>query len=174
MELVIPSEANKAEVFEKIKKYLDGLSLKVASVDDQRPWGGFFVIDSDSEKDFIATFFPEVDQKEVYKYGGALCPKILLVEPNQKLSWQYHNRRAELWKAVVGPVGVLVSNDDVQPETPETLETNEIVEHGNQVRHRLVGLANWGIVAEIWQHTDPDQLSDEADIIRLEDSYGRG
>lgn len=173
MKLSIPNQATKQEAFNQVKLFLDELSLKISDTDDQRPWGGFYVIDSASEKDFINTFFPEIDQKEIYKYGATLSPKILLVEPGQKLSWQYHNRRAELWKAVVGPVGVLVSNDDTQPSNAGILNTDEVVEHGNQVRHRLIGLDTWGIVAEIWQHTDANAVSDEADIVRVEDSYGR-
>ena len=40
-------------------------------------------------------------------------------------------------------------------------------------RHRLIGLDSWGIVAEIWQHTDPENPSDEDDIVRLQDDFGR-
>lgn len=174
MKLSLHENITKPEVFKAVEEQLGELSLKISDTDDQRPWGGFFVIDSESENDFIDTFFPEINKDEIYKYGSELSPKILLVEPNQKLSWQYHNRRAELWKAVIGPVGVMVSKDDEQPDSPSTLNSNEIVEHGNQIRHRLVGLDNWGVVAEIWQHTDPSEPSDESDIIRLEDSYGRG
>jgi hypothetical protein len=29
-----------------------------------------------------------------------------------------------------------------------------------------------GIVAEIWQHTDLNQPSDEEDIVRLQDDFG--
>jgi len=40
-------------------------------------------------------------------------------------------------------------------------------------RHRLVGLDDWGVVAEIWMHTDPSNPSDEDDIVRLQDDFGR-
>jgi mannose-6-phosphate isomerase len=40
-------------------------------------------------------------------------------------------------------------------------------------RHRLVGLNDWGLVAEIWQHTDASNPSDESDIVRLQDDFGR-
>jgi quercetin dioxygenase-like cupin family protein len=40
--------------------------------------------------------------------------------------------------------------------------------------HRLVGsLDSWGRVAEIWEHTDPNNLSDESDIVRVQDDYSR-
>lgn len=41
------------------------------------------------------------------------------------------------------------------------------------MRHRLVGLDNWGVVTEIWQHTDVEHPSDESDIVRLQDDFGR-
>jgi hypothetical protein len=37
----------------------------------------------------------------------------------------------------------------------------------------LIGLDDWGIVAEIWQHTDESNPSDEDDIVRLQDDYSR-
>jgi hypothetical protein len=40
-------------------------------------------------------------------------------------------------------------------------------------RHRLIGLENWGVVAEFWQHTDPEHPSDEDDIVRVQDDYKR-
>ena len=40
-------------------------------------------------------------------------------------------------------------------------------------RHRLIGLDGWGIVAEIWRHTDASNPSNEDDIIRLQDDFGR-
>jgi hypothetical protein len=40
-------------------------------------------------------------------------------------------------------------------------------------RHRLIGLDGWGIVAEIWQHTNAQQPSDEDDIVRVQDDFGR-
>jgi mannose-6-phosphate isomerase len=40
-------------------------------------------------------------------------------------------------------------------------------------RHRLIGLDDWGIVAEIWVHTDVNNPSNEDDIVRLQDDFGR-
>jgi hypothetical protein len=37
----------------------------------------------------------------------------------------------------------------------------------------LVGLDEWGAVAEIWIHTDAQNLSNEEDIHRLQDDYAR-
>ena len=40
-------------------------------------------------------------------------------------------------------------------------------------RHRLIGLNETSIVAKIWQHTDANHPSDEDDIIRVQDDFGR-
>ena len=104
--------------------------------------------------------------------SGKLSPKILLVEPGKKLSWQYHHRRAEIWKLIAGRAGVIKSDDDFEKEVI-LLEPGDLVELQQGDRHRLIGLDQWGIVAEIWRHTDADNPSDEDDIIRLQDDFGR-
>ncbi len=38
--------------------------------------------------------------------------------------------------------------------------------------HRLVGVNEWGIIAEIWQHTDANNPSNEDDIVRVQDDFG--
>ena len=54
-----------------------------------------------------------------------------------------------------------------------SFEAGETIVLEKGERHRLIGLDNWGVVAEFWQHTDPDHLSDEDDIIRVQDDYSR-
>ena len=53
------------------------------------------------------------------------------------------------------------------------LRENEQIKLKQGERHRLIGLDGFGIFSEIWQHTDPDNPSDENDIVRLSDDYGR-
>lgn len=171
--LEIPQSADKETVLDSVESFINQIPLEISEVDNQRPWGGFFVISKESEEKFIGTFFPEVDKENIYKYGQELSPKILVVAPNEQLSWQYHHRRAELWKSLAGTVGIMVSDTDEKPDSHQSLSTGELVQHDNQVRHRLIGLDDWGVLAEIWQHTDPEQQSNEDDIVRLEDSYGR-
>jgi hypothetical protein len=40
-------------------------------------------------------------------------------------------------------------------------------------RHRLIGLSDYAVIAEIWQHTDATHPSDEDDIVRVQDDFGR-
>ena len=88
--------AEKSEIFEKIEQRLSGEGFKIVSKDSTRPWGGFFVIDETQAQDFANTYFDGIDVESL-KIGGKLSPKILLVAPQARLSWQYHHRRAEIW-----------------------------------------------------------------------------
>ncbi|MEO7624385.1 MAG: phosphoheptose isomerase [Candidatus Saccharimonadales bacterium] len=170
-ELQLTGTETRQDIFATVEKYLGSLGLAVANVDSQRPWGGFFVIDETETSDFIGHYFPDLPQSTIEK-GGKLSPKILLVEPGKRLSWQYHDRREELWKILSGPVGVITSSDDQQGPVTE-LAAGETIQFGTGVRHRLVGLDSWGVIAEIWQHTDPNNPSNEDDIVRVEDDFGR-
>ena len=161
----------KQEVMASIEQKLLELDLTVASHDFSRPWGGFFVIDEKQAPRFIKLFFPHLNPSDLM-IGGKLSPKILVVAPSQRLSWQYHFRRAEIWKLVSGVAGVVTSETDEQGAT-KTLALGEIVNLRQGQRHRLVGLQGWGVIAEIWQHTDASNPSNEDDIVRLQDDFGR-
>ena len=159
------------DYFNEIEELIKSLGFRVVSKDFGRPWGGFLVIDEDQAQGFSNQFFKGINIEEL-KISGKLSPKILIVKPEFRLSWQYHNRRAEIWRIYKGEVGVIRSDDDTQNEI-------EIYRQGDQItlkqgeRHRLIGLENYGVVAEIWQHTDKNNPSDEEDIVRVQDDFGR-
>ena len=161
----------KIKVFNRIEKEVEGLGFRIDKQDRLRPWGGFLVIDESQAPQFIKTYFPHLS---VADFSGfkKLSPKILIVAPHQRLSWQYHFRRAEIWKVVGGTAGVVVSDTDEQTELKK-LSLGTIINLRQGERHRLVGLDEWGIIAEIWQHTDAANPSDEADIVRVQDDFGR-
>jgi mannose-6-phosphate isomerase len=166
------AKKSKKEIFETVQAYLDSLGLTVVSKDFDRPWGGFFVIDEQqAARKFSHSFFPTMEVT-LSQMTGKLSPKILLVEPDKRLSWQYHHRRAEVWKLVAGNAGVAISSTDVQGEV-QPLIPDKVIQLKQGQRHRLVGLDRWGMVAEIWQHTDANNPSDEDDIVRLQDDFGR-
>lgn len=161
---------NKDDVFNKI---IEGTSsfMRISYVDDSRPWGGFLCIDENDTNIFIDKFFPHLTEEKL-QISGKLSPKILIVAPGKRLSWQYHYRRAEIWKVINGKVKVATSDTDEETKS-EVLSEGMIVELKNGERHRLIGLEDWGIIAEIWRHTDNENPSDEFDIVRLQDDYGR-
>lgn len=161
----------KRAVFQKIEQYLKENGIKIQSKDDSRPWGGFFVIDTDYTRTFIDHYFSGSSIGKI-ETDLHLSPKILLVQPEQRLSWQYHHRRSELWTVAEGEVGVISSDTDEQGDL-KVLKKGDVIQLDQGERHRLVGLNDWAVVAEIWQHTDPDHPSNEEDIVRLQDDYGR-
>jgi mannose-6-phosphate isomerase len=158
-------------VFAEIEAYLTGLDLSIVSCDFQRPWGGFFVIDERQSKQFAELFFPGIEVSAL-RISGKLSPKILIVEPGKRLSWQYHHRRAEIWRTLSGTVGVVTSATDDEADMVILTPGQEIRLAQGQ-RHRLKGLTDWGVLAEIWQHTDGQYPSDENDIVRVQDDFGR-
>ena len=157
--------------FEEIEKEINSLGFEITSKDFERPWGGFLVINEAQVQDFANKFFDGLNIDSL-RISGKLSPKILIINPNSKLSWQYHHRRAEIWRVYKGSVGVSKSmNDNEQPML--ILNEKDQIKLKQGERHRLIGLDDFGVVSEIWQHTDRDNPSDEEDIVRLSDDYGR-
>ena len=157
--------------YQKIRSEFELFGYKVIDYDFDRPWGGFLVIDENQAQKFANQFFKGIDAESL-KIGDKLSPKILIVNSNSRLSWQYHLRRAEIWSIQKGEVGIVRSDNDIENKV-------EIFSEGDQIRlkkkerHRLIGLDNQSVVAEIWQHTDNENPSDENDIIRIQDDFGR-
>ena len=171
MKLNFLANTPKAVVFEMVNKYLQDKDLSIAKQDNSRPWGGFFVIEENEAEKFIQLYFPHLTKEEL-SISGKLSPKILIVGPRKRLSWQYHHRRAEIWKLIGGEAAVATSDNDDEKEIT-TLQIGDIIQLKQGERHRLIGLDGWGIVAEIWRHTDAENPSDEDDIVRVQDDFGR-
>tara|TARA_B100000795_G_C22585637_1_gene355506 strand:- start:145 stop:630 length:486 start_codon:yes stop_codon:yes gene_type:complete len=158
-------------LFKEIEADLFNHKLQIDSYDLARPWGGFFVIKEEDAQRFSNIYFNEYDIESL-RLAGKLSPKILLVKPQARLSWQYHYRRAEIWRIIKGPVGVVRSLDDTEGKV-ESFKEGDIVVLQKGERHRLIGLDSWGIVAEFWQHTHSTEPSNEEDIVRVQDDYLR-
>lgn len=167
----LPDHISPQIVFEEVSNFIKKAGFKIVDKDFNRPWGGFFVIDEKQAAQFAQFFFPNLafDSIQITK---KLSPKFLVVAPQKRLSWQYHFRRAEIWMVVSGPVGVSISTTDQPGETGNFMD-GDFIELKKGERHRLIGLDSWGVVAEIWQHTDVQNPSDESDIVRLQDDFGR-
>ena len=156
------------DFFLDTKKQIESLGFNIIGHDFNRPWGGFLLIDESQSKEFICKFI----SNEYLKIKNKVSPKILIVNPNSRLSWQYHYRRKEIWKVFKNNVGVIRSTNNNETEM-KIFNKGDIIELKKGERHRLIGLSDFGIVAEIWIHTDPANPSDENDIVRLQDDYAR-
>jgi mannose-6-phosphate isomerase-like protein (cupin superfamily) len=160
---------------ERIRTILEkDLGYHFSDVDEARPWGAFYrVVDEEADR-FLAEFFPGLDPIEA-RLGNkelVLSPKILVVYPGQRLSWQYHNYRAERWRFLTHG-GYFRSPSDEQGVLI-VANPDDIVQFETTERHRLAASKDgYTLVAEIWQHTNPAHPSEESDIVRVADDYKR-
>lgn len=121
---------------------LDEISGKImAKIEtEHRPWGWF----------------------EKFNENIQCTVKLIHVKANRRLSLQYHNRRAEFWRVIKGPVQVQIGEKIISGNEGDTfnipIKTN----------HRLIGLKNDATILEISYGT-----FDEKDIVRIQDDYGR-
>ncbi len=157
--------------FEALETKLREKGYEFDRKDWNRPWGAFWVIDERQTQKFIDQYFPDYKLEDL-KISDKLSPKILYVAPEKRLSWQYHHRRAEIWRVIEGQVAVMQSDTDEQT-SPKVYKVGDTILLKKGTRHRLIGLEDWGTVAEIWQHTEEGNPSDENDIVRLQDDFKR-
>ena len=129
-------KGDKMTVMTEVEKYLQDNGFKVVARDFNRPWGGFFVLDEGQAEKFGAAFFPGIQISSLRVADGKLSPKILIVEADKRLSWQYHHRRSEIWKLVAGTAGVVTSRTDVEGALKK-LETGEVIRLQQGERHRV-------------------------------------
>ena len=91
--------------------------------------------------------------------------KKITVKPGQRLSYQYHQKRAENWTVVVGQA--LLTIDGVEM----------IIDEGNsflipeEARHRVMNESDTDDLVII--EVQVGEYFGEDDIVRVEDDYGR-
>lgn len=132
--------------------------------------GCFFVIHEDQSQSFTDLYFESLDRESLRIHGNR-SSKILIVKSKTRPSWQYHKRCAEIWQVFQWTVGLVRSNNDVEGDIFHYFEGEQIKFTKGEL-HRLTGLSDYRIVAEIWQHTR-DIPSDESDIVRVQDDFDR-
>ncbi len=164
----------KYDVLKRIKTdFVFGKGYVLSDVDEHKPWGAYYRLVDDCAEQFIKEYFPDRTVEELGQ-GGSLSPKFLIFEPGKKLSLQYHRRRAEIWRVITGDLAAAISDTDVEGEWNTYVKGKEL-SFGALARHRAGAPegGEWVIVAEIWQHTDSKNPTDESDIVRLVDDFGR-
>lgn len=98
-----------------------------------------------------------------FPYELARSIKIITVNPGASLSLQYHNHRSEFWVVLDRGLEITVGEKIWRPDKNEEIYIPE------KAPHRLRCLGNEPArVMEIWIGD-----SDESDIVRLVDDYGR-
>jgi len=163
----------KADIVSGLRGKIEG-SYEIVQEDSNKPWGAYFRLNNTEADRFVSEFFPGLtpDEARMGIEGAELSPKILLVSPSQRLSWQYHFNRAERWAFLTE--GSYYKSIDDEPGEAIVATEGDVVQFDKSERHRLVGVDGaYTVVAEIWQHVDPQNLSSEDDIVRLQDDYKR-
>mgnify|MGYP001181108012 FL=1 len=88
--------------------------------------------------------------------------KRIVVNPNQKFSLQYHERRSEFWTIVSG-YGTVIIDEAATPATPGTFW---------YIPRNAIHRASAGEDELVFIETQIGEC-DEDDIIRIQDDYGR-
>lgn len=167
-------DREESEIVEDIKVCVKDCGYTLTEVNTDKPWGSYFRFGNKDTTNFLKEFFPGQIQADnlAASQDVGLSIKILLVLPGQGLSWQYHNRRSEVW-SFISKGGYKRSMTDREGQL-QMAQRGDVVQFAPAERHRLVGSDEcYTMVAEIWQHTDLNSLSDEDDIVRLIDDYSR-
>ncbi len=106
---------------------------------DNRPWGKF----------------------EQFAANEKCTVKLLHVDADKRLSYQYHGKRSEFWKVVRGKVNIVLDGKK------KTLSEGDSIEIPIGAKHRIEGVEN-SVILEI-----AFGEFDENDIVRLEDDFNR-
>jgi mannose-6-phosphate isomerase len=107
---------------------------------EDRPWGKF----------------------EKFHENKPCTVKLIYVNPNSRLSLQYHNKRSEFWKVVFGTAYLQLDDSSL------VLKEGQTIEIPSKARHRVEAKETKCVILEISYGN-----FDENDIVRLEDDYQR-
>ena len=107
-----------------------------------RPWGEFHILNE--QNDFKI--------------------KKIIIKPGQRLSYQYHNKRTELWLVTRGLLKVIIDDKEY------SLSNNEYIQIPQGAKHRAQNLSDNDVhFIEI----QTGSYFGEDDIVRIEDDYNR-
>lgn len=109
---------------------------------DIRPWGEYWVL----------------EDSESFKV------KRILVNPGQRLSLQYHHKRAEVWTIVSG-IGTITINEDISE-----YNIGDVAQIPLGAHHRI---ENKTLEPVVFIEVQYGTYFGEDDIVRIEDDYSR-
>jgi mannose-6-phosphate isomerase len=112
------------------------------SYQEARPWGKFEILSEDNN-----------------------CKvKKITVKPGESLSYQYHNKRSEVWTIIEGIA--IFTLDDVS----KTIEKGSVVQIPILSKHKIKNIGESDL---IFIEVQLGEYFGEDDIVRLQDDYGR-
>lgn len=120
----------------------EGKFLNNMKSSENRPWGFYEIL--------LDTDYTKV--------------KEITVNPGQRLSYQYHNKRKEYWTIVQGSATIILDDEKVFRNQGESIH----IPLG--AKHRII---NEGDSPLIFIEVQVGEYFGEDDIVRIEDDYGR-
>jgi mannose-6-phosphate isomerase len=90
--------------------------------------------------------------------------KQITVNPNQRLSYQYHNQRKEYWTIVQGSASIILDDEKIFRYQGESIH----IPLGS--KHRIINEHDTPLV---FIEVQVGTYFGEDDIVRIEDDYGR-
>ena len=109
---------------------------------EKRPWGSFTIL----------------EESDDYKV------KRIEVEPGQRLSYQSHEKRNELWMIVAGKAVITIDDKEIE------ISYGDFVTIGKRVKHRI---ENRGSEKVTFIEIQTGEYFGEDDITRYQDDYKR-
>ena len=119
-----------------------GILVVMSNYIEHRPWGSF---ENLLDEDYCKV-------------------KRIIVKPGQRLSYQYHNKRSEVWVIVKGRAMITLD------EGTKLYDSEDVINIPVGMKHRV---ENDGKEDLIFIETQTGTYFGEDDIIRLSDDYGR-
>lgn len=99
-------------------------------------------------------------------YEGDSCKvKVIIVNPGQRISYQYHHHRDETWKIVEGEGHVTVDGQH------RHLRAGQVIFIPKKVKHRIHNRSEKQRL--LFVEIQTGESFSEDDIVRLDDDYGR-
>ena len=90
--------------------------------------------------------------------------KMILVKPEQILSYQYHYKRSEVWTIVQGTAKIKINGINY------VKKVGDVIEISKKAKHQI---GNIGKEDLVFIEVQLGEYFGEDDIVRLKDKYGR-
>ena len=139
---------DKRELVSQIEQILRDHGYNIYEIELNKPWGAYIRLGDMDAAGFTTEFFK---YESIYT-GLPISPKILIVEPGRRLSWQYHHRRKECWEFITNGRYCRSDTDDLG--SVHSARSGDVIKLEREERNRLLGKPiNYTIVNSFWKKT---------------------
>lgn len=147
---------------------IERAGLLIRRNNPRKPWGIEIKLRGSPERAmaFLQRFFGDLPIAGTL--ANPVMPNIMLIAEAHRLSWHYHDYKRAHLRILHGNVGVSLSPTDEEP-APAVQLPGTYLDIMPGMRHRLMSLSGWAVIAEIAEGAPPGRT----DTHRVRDDYGR-